>query len=70
MARGAKLAIFDGFAGDAGQMHYPGNGLWESCLDAGCKIHSNSWGIENVCELTSLDILYDDFMYKVRYFPP
>ena len=70
MARGAKLAIFDGFAGEAGKMHYPGNGLWESCLDAGCKIHSNSWGTDNVCDLTSLDILYDDFMYKVRYFPP
>ncbi|CAN0542709.1 unnamed protein product, partial [Laminaria digitata] len=65
MARGAKLAIFDGFSGEDGLVAYPGNGLWESCLDADCKIHSNSWGVDFECSLTSLDILYDDFMYKV-----
>ncbi|CAM9227955.1 unnamed protein product, partial [Laminaria digitata] len=65
MARGAKLAFFDVFANDdIDLMDYVGNGLWEPCLEAGCKVHSNSWGGAGVCLLTAQDILYDDFMYK------
>ena len=66
MAQGAKLAFFDVFANDEiDLMDYVGNGLWEPCLEAGCKLHSNSWGGPGVCLLTAQDILYDDFMYKV-----
>ncbi|CAN0488571.1 unnamed protein product, partial [Scytosiphon promiscuus] len=64
MARGAKLAIFDTFVGDLGLVDYPGNGLWEPCLQAGCKVHSNSWGGDYLCSVDTLDVLYDDFMYK------
>lgn len=66
MAQGAKLAIFDVFAGETSLAYYAGNGLWEPCLEAGCKIHSNSWGGDGVCTLSALDILYDEFMYKVN----
>ena len=65
MAQGAKLAIFDTFTGDVGLVDYPGNGLWEPCLEAGCKLHSNSWGGDYMCEVDALDLEYDDFMYKV-----
>lgn len=65
MAQGAKLAVFDIFAGETSLGTYAGNGLWEPCLEAGCKIHSNSWGFDGVCLLSALDILYDDFMYQV-----
>lgn len=65
MAQGAKLAIFDAFAGETSLATYAGNDLWEPCLEAGCKIHSNSWGFDGVCVLSALDILYDEFMYKV-----
>lgn len=65
MAQGAKLAIFDIFAGEAGMTDIVGNGLWEPCLEAGCKIHSNSWGGSGMCLLSTIDIAYDDFMYQV-----
>ena len=65
MARGAKLAIFDAFSRDLSVVDFPGNGLWEPCLEAGCKLHSNSWGVDLMCEVASLDIERDDFMYKV-----
>eukprot|EP00904_Undaria_pinnatifida_P000092 jgi/Undpi1/10083/HiC_scaffold_28.g12537.m1 len=70
MAQGAKLAFFDVVALAGTQvvplMGYPGNGLWESCLEAGCKVHSNSWGEDDNpdCILDALDVGYDDFMYK------
>ncbi|CAM9132446.1 unnamed protein product, partial [Laminaria digitata] len=64
MARGAKLAIFDTFAGDLTLVDFPGNGLWEPCLGAGCKLHSNSWGGDLNCTVDPLDVEYDDFMYK------
>ncbi len=69
MAQGAKLAIFDGFYEDFGFMDFAGNGLWETCADAGCKLHSNSWGADYECEVSSSDTLYDDFMYQVRFSP-
>ncbi|CAM9464026.1 unnamed protein product [Laminaria digitata] len=65
MARGAKLAFVDVFdVDDTALVDYAGNGLWEPCLEAGCKVHSNSWGGAPECFVTSLDIVYDDFMYK------
>ena len=67
MAQGAKLAIFDAFYGDFGLMDYAGNGLWEPCAEVDCKLHSNSWGADYECELSSMDARYDDFMYKVRF---
>lgn len=66
MARGAKLAIFDIFFGATGLGSYAGNGLWEACMDAGCKLHSNSYGGDAMCTLTSMELVYDDFMYQVR----
>lgn len=65
MAQGAKLSIFDGFYGEFGLMDYAGNGLWEPCVEAGCKIHSNSWGGAGTCDPSASDLLYDDFMYQV-----
>ncbi|CAM9668187.1 unnamed protein product, partial [Laminaria digitata] len=63
MAQGAKLAIFDIFFEDGALAFYAGNGLWEACLDAGCKLHSNSYGSEELCTLSSMELVYDDFMY-------
>ena len=63
IAQGAKLAIFDVSADESILASNPGNGLWEPCLEAGCKIHSNSWG-GLVCMTTAMDILYDEFMYN------
>lgn len=65
VAQGAKLAIFDMFYGDYSYGDLAGNGLWEACLDAGCKVHSNSYGVDSRCELSALDLMYDDFMYQV-----
>lgn len=65
MAQGAKLAFFDVFAGNFSFRSHAGNGLWEPCLVAGCKIHSVSIGASVECEVQKLDILYDDFMYNV-----
>lgn len=68
MARGAKLAFFDIYANEGiGLMDYVGNGLWQPCLEAGCKLHSNSWSGPGACLLSAQDTLYDDFMYKVSY---
>ncbi len=66
MAQGAKLAIFDVFYGNYGLVEHIGNGLWEPCVEAGCKLHSNSWGADEGCETTPMDLLYDAFMYEVR----
>ena len=65
MAQGAKLAIFDIFLGDSGLGYFAGNGLWEACMDAGCKLHSNSYGSDDLCTLSSMETEYDDFMFKV-----
>ncbi|CAM9533797.1 unnamed protein product [Scytosiphon promiscuus] len=64
MAQGAKIAVFDIFFKDYSYGDLAGNGLWEACLAAGCKIHSNSYGVDKRCELSSVDLLYDDFMYN------
>ena len=66
MAQGAKLAIFDMFVDDVASLgDYAGNGVWEACLEAGCKVHSNSYGGDYLCEMSELDAEYDDFMYNV-----
>lgn len=64
MAQGAQLAIFDIAAGEDFLFIDPGNGLWEPCLEAGCKIHSNSWGVNGTCVPSASDIVYDEFMYS------
>lgn len=65
MAQGAKLSIFDVFYEETGLSDFPGNGLWEPCMDAGCKLHSNSYGGDLLCSSSSIDAEYDDFMYNV-----
>ncbi|CAM9790716.1 unnamed protein product, partial [Ectocarpus fasciculatus] len=64
MAQGAKLAIFDVFYGDYDASGSIGNGLWEPCLEAGCKLHSNSLGADYECSVASWDITNDQFMYE------
>lgn len=68
MAQGAKLSIFDIFFFEVGLADFVGNGLWEPCVEAGCKLHSNSWGGDRECQPGPNDIAYDQFMYEVR--PP
>lgn len=65
MAQGAKLAIFDAFYGALGLADFVGNGLWEPCREADCKLHSNSWGGDYQCQLGPQDVLYDTYMYQV-----
>ena len=67
VAQGAKLAIFDVFDETHGLLDHIGNGLWEPCVEAGCKLHSNSWGSDSGCETTPMDLLYDAFMHEVRW---
>lgn len=66
MAQGAKLAIFDIYYGPYVLSDYPGNDLWEACLDAGCKVHSNSFGGDSMCTPSAMELEYDSFMYQVR----
>lgn len=65
MAQGAKLAIFDMFYDNFGLGSLTGNGMWEVCAEAGCKVHSNSWGMDVLCNMGQLDVYYDDYMYNV-----
>ncbi len=65
IAQGAKLAIFDVASDEDFLSDFAGNDLWEPCLEAGCAIHSGSFGSDGTCELGALDIVYDDFMYQV-----
>lgn len=67
MARGAKLAIFDVLDDYTGLgIYMAGNGMWEPAVEAGSKLHSNSWGSSASCLIQPQDVLYDDWMYKVR----
>ena len=68
MAQGAKLSIFDVASDEDFLSDYAGNSLWEPCLEAGCKIHSGSFGTDGTCELLATDVVYDEFMYQVT--PP
>lgn len=66
MARGAKLAIFDVFHEEIGGLgSFAGNGVWEACKEAGCKLHSNSYGADLYCGMSEVDVDYDNFMYDV-----
>ena len=65
MAQGAKLAIFDAIHSEVGYALVVGNGLWEPCVEAGCKLHTNSWGGDFECQYGPTDLLYDEFMYEV-----
>lgn len=65
MAQGAKLAVFDIFYGQYSYADFAGTDLFKSCMGAGCKVHSNSYGIDSRCVLGALEVLYDDFMYEV-----
>lgn len=66
IARGAKLSIFDVLDNASGiGIDLAANGMWEPAMEAGSKLHSNSWGSMTHCDLTPLDILFDDFMYNV-----
>ncbi|CAM9670039.1 unnamed protein product [Ectocarpus fasciculatus] len=62
MAQGAKLAIFDAFFDTLGLAPFVGNGLWEPCAEADCKIHSNSYGGDFECSLGPNDVVYDGWM--------
>ncbi|CAM9635784.1 unnamed protein product [Ectocarpus sp. 4 AP-2014] len=64
MAQGAKLSIFDVFFEVFGLIEVLGNGVWEPCLEAGCKVHSLSLGGDALCGLGESEILYDNFMYE------
>lgn len=67
IARGAKLAIFDildEYYGIGVEM--AGNGIWEPAMEAGSRLHSNSWGSSQYCEYLPSDVLRDNFMYTVR----
>lgn len=35
-------------------------------MEAGSKLHSNSWGSFDYCDYSAEDVLFDDFMYRVR----
>lgn len=65
MAQGAQIAVFDAFPAERSYGDLAGVGLYEASLETGAKIHSNSWGFDNRCTLTSLSVAYDDFMYEV-----
>lgn len=67
VAQGAKLAIFDVFdTSDNSYVDYAGTGVWESCMEAGCNIHSGSYGGDLECSVDSFDLQNDEFMYNVR----
>lgn len=65
MAQGAKLSIFDVFFEVFGLIDSLGNGVWDPCQEAGCKIHSLSLGGDTLCTTGESEILYDEFMYEV-----
>lgn len=67
IARGAKLAIFDILDEYYGiGIEMAGNGIWEPAMEAGSRLHSNSWGSSQYCEYLPSDVLRDKFMYTVR----
>ncbi|CAN0345646.1 unnamed protein product [Pylaiella littoralis] len=65
MAPGAQIAMFDAsYTGFDAYVEYAGNYVWESAVETGAKIHSNSWGFATFCELTEFEYLYDTYMYE------
>lgn len=70
VARGAKLAIFDVLDDYTGiGVVMAGRGVWDPSIEAGAKIHSNSWGSSSFCVYDFLDVIADDFMYVVSIDP-
>lgn len=70
VARGAKLAIFDVLDDYTGVgVVMAGRGIWDPAIEAGAKIHSNSWGSSSFCEYDFFDVIADDFMYLVSVEP-
>ena len=67
VAPGAQIAMFDASYTGLGEVYavFAGNHVWESAVDTGAKIHSNSYGGETFCEVTEDEILHDTFMYEV-----
>lgn len=66
IARGAQLSIFDILDDYTGiGISMAGNGIWEPAMEAGSKLHSNSWGGSYYCEYMPSDVLYDGFAYDV-----
>lgn len=67
VAPGAKLSIFDSSAdGEGIWASLAGNRVWSATDGTGCKLHSNSWGGESYCTVTSDCVLYDTYMHNVR----
>ena len=67
VAQGAKISVFDvSVDGYNVSAHLPMNGLWESTIGTDSFLHSNSWGYDNDCNVDSLTVAYDQYMYEVR----
>lgn len=65
MAQGAKLAIFDASVdGITILASSAGNGVWEATDGTGCLLHSNSWGSDTYCEMSTDTEEYDTWMYE------
>ncbi|CAM9427510.1 unnamed protein product, partial [Hapterophycus canaliculatus] len=65
VAPGAQISLFDpSYTSYDLFIELAGNLVWESSMDTGARIHSNSWGAETFCQLTEMDLLYDTFMYE------
>lgn len=66
VAPGARISMFDASYTNIPFANFAGNLVWESAMNTGAKIHSNSWGITTFCQETELEFLYDTFMYEVK----
>ena len=67
VAQGAKISVFDASVhGRHVLASLALNGLWESTNGTGSFLHSNSWGIKNDCNIDSLAVAYDEYIYEVR----
>ena len=67
LAPGAKIAVFDVVAED-GLLVWASlalNGLWDAVEDTGCKVHSNSWAGEAICQVDYMSVEFDGYMYEV-----
>lgn len=66
VAPGGQISMFDASYTNIPLANFAGNLLWESAMNTGAKIHSNSWGFTTFCQESELEFLYDTFMYEVR----
>ena len=66
VAPAAKIAVFDAsYTDEENWASFAGNLVWESTLDTGAKIHSNSWAGDTFCQVEEREIMYDTFVYEV-----